>query len=132
MRTLKLAARCPLPEVKRRGGPRRTAAKQGAPAAPDVSDAMGAALVVVEPMTARRWAQADASEFVRMRSVQSKRNAMNAIAGYMRASPAYAAALAQQAPGLAANGKAINDEWTTLRDAVIQALQREQARAQPR
>lgn len=125
MRTHKLTERRPL--STRRSDPRRAAANQRIPAAPASPGSSGATLVVVEQATARRWAKADAGEFARLRSVQSRQNAMEAIAGHMWASTAYAAALIQHAPGLAAKGKAIHDEWLALRDAAVQALRRELA-----
>lgn len=126
MRTHKLTVSRPL--SARRSDPRRAAANQRIPAAPTSPGSRGAALVVVEQAAARRWAQADASEFARMRSALSRLNAMETIAGHMWASPAYAAALTQHAPALAAKGQAIRNEWLALRDTAVQALQRERVR----
>jgi hypothetical protein len=111
--------------VTRRSASRTAAVNQRTLAAPAPPAPVSTPLVAVEPATARRWAAADASEFARLRSAQSRLNAMEAIAGHMGASPAYAAALAQHAPTLAAHGKVIHDEWLALRDAACQALQRE-------
>ena len=128
MRTQKPAARHSLSAVTRRSRPRRTVINHSAPAVPAPSVSPGAEYVVVEPATARRWAQADATAFARIRSARSRLNAMEAIAGHMRASPAYAAALIRVAPALAADGKAVNAEWLALRAAAVKALRRELAR----
>jgi hypothetical protein len=128
--THKLTIRRPLSAVTRRKAPRKAVANQRTPAPSDPTGSISSTLVVVEQATARRWAQADASEYARMRSVQSRLNAVEAIAGHMWASPAYAAALTQHAPALAAQGKAVHDEWLALREAAVKALRRELAHVQ--
>ena len=128
MRTQKPAAHHPVSGVTRRRRPRRTVSNHSTAAMTDPSVAADAERVTVKPATARRWAQADAIEFVRIRSARSRLNAMEAIAGHMRALPAYAAALARHAPTLAADGRAVNNEWLALRAAVVQALRHELAR----
>src|SRR5687767_11670841 len=60
--------------------------------------------LVVEQETARRWADLDASDFGRIRSDARRENALEAIAGHMRASPQYADELKKRSPTLAAAG----------------------------
>ena len=127
MRTQKSAAHHPVSGV-RRSRPRRTVINHSTPAVADPSVAADGERVLVEPATARRWAQADAIEFARIRTARSRLNAMEAIAGHMRASPTYAAALVRVAPALAADGKAVSNEWLALRAAAVKALRRELAR----
>jgi hypothetical protein len=70
----------------------------------------GRAVVSIDHETASQWAHLDVTEFTRLRSAARKLDAMDAIAGHMRASPDYAAALEKRSPALAASGKTINDE----------------------
>ena len=59
---------------------------------------------------ARRWADLDASDFGRIRSDSRRENALEAIAGHVRASPHYADELKKRSPLLAESARAINDE----------------------
>lgn len=83
-------------------------------------------VVVIDADTASQWAQLDVTEFTRLRSAERQSNAMDAIAGHMRAVPEYAQALEKRAPAVAASGKTINDEVR------MQEIERETAAAQAR
>lgn len=67
-------------------------------------------VVLVDQETARRWADLDATELSRVRSDSRRENALEAIAGHMRASPVYADELKKRSPVLAESAKALNDE----------------------
>lgn len=69
-----------------------------------------ASTLVVEVETARRWADLDAVDFGRIRSDSRRENALEAIAGHMRASPEYADELKKRSPTLADAARTINDE----------------------
>jgi hypothetical protein len=56
---------------------------------------------LVDHETARRWADLDAVDFGRVRSTARRENALEAIAGHVRASPEYAGALKKRSPVLA-------------------------------
>lgn len=73
-------------------------------------DRKGVATVTVDKETARQWASLDAGEYGRMRNEERKTTALDAIAGNMRASPAYTEALEKRSPEIASAGKTINAE----------------------
>lgn len=66
--------------------------------------------LVVEIETARQWADLDAADFGRIRSDARRENALEAIAGHMRASPEYADELKKRSPALAEAARIVTDE----------------------
>jgi hypothetical protein len=72
--------------------------------------ARSANTLVIEQETARRWADLDASDFGRIRSDARRENALEAIAGHMRASQEYGDELKKRSPSLAVAGSTLNAE----------------------
>ncbi len=90
---------------------------------------------LVDQDTARRWADLDASDFGRIRSSARRENAVEAMAGHVRASPEYAEELAKRSPPLADAARNVNEaqdkaegEARRARDATEYAVS-EQRRA---
>ena len=87
-----------------------------------------AATLVVEQDIARRWADLDASEFGRIRSDNRRENALEAIAGHMRASPEYADELKKRSPVLAQSAKVVNEERAKVeREIALPTIERNSA-----
>ena len=74
--------------------------------------------VDVEQGTARRWADLDASDFGRIRSDSRRENALDAIAGHMRASPEYGDGLKSRSPALADAARTVNEERAKAEQAI--------------
>lgn len=67
------------------------------------------ATLVIEQDVARRWADLDAGDFGRIRSDGRREAALDAIAGHVRASPAYSDELAKRSPKLASAARTLNE-----------------------
>ena len=65
--------------------------------------------VVIKQETAQRWADLDAADFGRIRSDVRRENALEAVAGHMRASPQYAEELKKRSPALADAARELNE-----------------------
>ncbi|MBC7602695.1 MAG: hypothetical protein H7255_08560 [Ramlibacter sp.] len=95
--------------------------------------ARSAATIVVEQETARRWADLDGNDFGRIRSDSRRENALEAIAGHMRASPEYAAAINIRSPILAESARVLNDERVKVeREIALPTIERNAGELSPR
>jgi hypothetical protein len=88
--------------------------------------ARGESARVADQETARRWADLDAADFGRIRSDARRENALESIAGHVRASPEYAEEIKKRSPVLADAARDINAK----RDAEQADRARQSAEAQ--
>lgn len=87
-----------------------------------------AATLMVERDTARRWADLDASDFGRIRSTSRREDALESIAGHMRASPEYADELNKRSPVLAESARVVNEERAKVeREIALPTIERNAA-----
>lgn len=93
-----------------------------------VDPARSAATLVVEQDTARRWADLDSSDFGRIRSDSRREDALEAIAGHIRASPEYADELKKRSPVLAESARVMNEERARVeREIALPTIERNSA-----
>ena len=88
--------------------------------------ARGHSARLADQETARRWADLDAADFGRIRSDARRENALESIAGHVRASPEYAEEIKKRSPVLAEAARDINAK----RDAEQADRARQSAEAQ--
>lgn len=88
--------------------------------------ARGQSARLADQETARRWADLDAADFGRIRSDARRENALESIAGHVRASPDYAEEIKKRSPVLAEAARDINAK----RDAEQADRARQSAEAQ--